>query len=173
MEQASSFGAEPEQQESMSLDSLRQQLKIRDQLVNQLSSQLFKMVQAYPPALPQAPDDPTGLAASRRSVTLEEVQALEQQISFYQDQIDQRDRDIAHLKQSCQDLSDRNQTLERVVQDLPEVYRRQFQDRLEQYKVRMRSLQAENKKLRAELGYRPAPDAPEGQKRRLFLPSKR
>ena len=138
-------------------EQLKYQLRMRDQLVDQLSSQLFQMVQEHPPALPQA-RSPFSMGTSTSKS--EELQALEQQISFYQDQIDQRDQQIATLKASCQDLSDRNQMLENVIQELPEVYRQQFAEKLEQFKDKLQVLKTENQRLKSELGYTPQPTRP-------------
>ena len=147
-------------------ERLRQQLQQRDQLVNQLSAQLYHMVQEHPPALPQARSPITSSSAPSNA----DIQALEQQISFYQDQIDQRDRQIEQLKSSCQDLSDRNQMLENVIQELPEVYRQQFAEKLEQFKTKLQTLKAENQRLRTELGQ---DQRTSRSKRKLFLPSQK
>ena len=156
-----------EQQEQTEL--LKHQLKIRDQLVDQLSAQLFQMVQDHPPALPQARSSFNGGIPNSAS---EDVQALQQQISFYQDQIDQRDQQITQLKTSCQELSDRNHMLENVIQELPEVYRQQFAERLDRFKEKMQALKAENQKLRTELGLKSKNNSGK-TKRRLFLPSQK
>ena len=164
MEQVETAVNGEQQQEN---DLLKHQLKIRDQLVDQLSAQLFQMVQEHPPALPQARSPLTmGNAAPSNS----EVKALEQQISFYQDQIDQRDQQIEQLKTSCQDLSDRNQMLENVIQELPEVYRQQFAERLDQFKEKLQALKAENHKLQAELRQHTQQSSSSRSRRKLFLP---
>lgn len=156
-------GVKDEQQETA---RLKHQLRMRDQLVDQLSAQLFQMVQEHPPALPQARSP---IATAPSTTSGKDVQALEQQISFYQEQIDQRDLQIEQLKGSCQDLSDRNQMLENVIQELPEVYRQQFAEKLEQFKAKLQTLNEENQRLKAELGHNPQSNAPR-RKRKLFLP---
>ena len=161
----SETAVQEEQQQQNNL--LKHQLKARDQLVDQLSAQLFQMVQEHPPALPQA-RSPFSMGSSAESSS--EVKSLEQQISFYQDQIDQRDQQIANLKTSCQDLSDRNQMLENVIQELPEVYRQQFAERLEQFKEKLKALKIENQKLQSELRQRPQSPPSNKPKRKLFLP---
>lgn len=164
MEQAETALQDEQQQEN---DLLKHQLRVRDQLVDQLSAQLFQMVQEHPPALPQA-RSPFTMGSSAQFNP--EVKALEQQISFYQDQIDQRDQQIAQLKRSCQELRDRNQMLENVIQELPEVYRQQFAERLDQFKEKLQALKLENQKLQAELRHRPQQSHPGKTKRNLFLP---
>lgn len=155
-----------EQQNNTEL--LKHQLKVRDQLVDQLSAQLFQMVQEHPPALPQARSsypNPNSISSPA-----EDIQALQQQVNFYQDQLDQRDQNIQQLKASVQALQDRNQMLENVIQELPEVYRQQFAERLDRFKEKMYTLKAENHKLRSELGLNNK-TSEETTKRKLFLPS--
>ena len=76
---------------------------------------------------------------------------IEKQIEFYQDQIDKRDAEIARLRKSCQTLSQRNQLLEHMIQDLPNVYRQKFSERLHQVKAKVQSLEQENHRLHSEL----------------------
>ncbi|NCJ07561.1 hypothetical protein GS597_13785 [Synechococcales cyanobacterium C] len=155
---------------------LRQQLELRDQLVEQLSGELFRMIRTQPLALP--PGAPLSEMAALPPATpskrhLDEVQELEQQISFYQAQIDRQDAEIRQLQISCQELRDRNQMLEQLIQDLPEVYRQQFSERLAQIRAQVQSLQQENRRLYAEI--QTAHQALSGDKRsliqRLSLPS--
>lgn len=163
------------------IDELKHQLKMRDQLVQQLSGQLFQMVQEHPPALPAARSslrqDSINIAQASTpgsdSVSREDLKALEEQISFYQNQIDQRDTAIGKLKQSCQELSDRNQMLENVIQELPEVYRQQFALRLEQFKEKLNTLKAENHRLMGELNQKNPQQSSEKGSRKLFLPYNR
>lgn len=164
MEQVQTAVTDEQQQEN---NRLKHQLKVRDQLVDQLSAQLFQMVQEHPPALPQARSP---LTMGQTTPSHSEVQELEEQISFYQDQIDQRDLQIKQLKTSCQDLRDRNQMLETVIQELPEVYRQQFAERLDQFKEKLQVLKAENQKLQAELRQQNQHSTSSKQKRKLFLP---
>jgi hypothetical protein len=145
---------------------LRQQLQMKDQLVAQLSSELFRSIQAHPPALPaQSLFEVGGAQDSPDS------QDWQQQLQVLQAQIDQRDAQINQLQCSCQSLSDRNQILEHVIQELPEVYRKKFSDRLDQVKTKVQSLQMENQRLQSQLQQsgRSLPE-PRGFTRRL-LPS--
>lgn len=146
---------------------LRHQLQLRDRLIDQLSAELFRMVKTHPPALP-----PSSSAISKQSAlalpTTEEVlrtdlKRLEQQIEFYQSQIDKRDQEIGQLQKSCQALSDRNQMLERIIQELPEVYRQKFADRLDAVKSKFQSLQTENRRLHGELQQFNARSLPESR----------
>ncbi|MGF1602294.1 MAG: Npun_F5560 family protein [Thermosynechococcaceae cyanobacterium] len=148
------------------LQHLKQQLAARDLLVDQLSAELFRVIQANPPLLAPA-------AASLRSPSpthslQQELEALGEQIEFYQKQIDDRDNQISHLQASCQSLSDRNQQLEKLIQELPEVYKSKFSDRLDQVKNKMQSLQTENQRLYSQL--QQSEDTEQSGTRRL-LPS--
>jgi DNA repair exonuclease SbcCD ATPase subunit len=137
------------------LAQLRRQLQQRDQLVAQLSSELFRMVKTHPPALPastSASSSALALVPQTPEASLrDDLKRLEQQIEFYQSQIDKRDQEMGRLQKSCQVLSDRNQMLERIIQELPEVYRQKFADRLEAVKSKFQTLQTENRRLHGEL----------------------
>lgn len=134
---------------------LNEQLRMRDQLVDQLSTELYRLIKANPAALPPAHGSTapsSGANYMPAGDTLrQELTALESQIEFYQTQIDKRDAQIAHLQSSCQSLSDRNQMLEHIVQELPEVYRQKFSNRLDQVKTKVKSLQLENRRLYSAL----------------------
>jgi septal ring factor EnvC (AmiA/AmiB activator) len=134
---------------------LRRQLQQRDRLVEQLSGELFRMVKSHPPALPAASSSPSSALAMvpqpPEASLRDELRQLEQQIEFYQSQIDKRDQELGRLQKSCQVLSDRNQMLERIIQELPEVYRQKFADRLEAVKSKFQTLQTENRRLQSEL----------------------
>lgn len=136
------------------LAQLRRQLQQRDQLVEQLSSELFRMVKSHPPALPASTSGSSALALMPQTPEAslrDDLRRLEQQIEFYQSQIDKRDQEMGRLQKSCQVLSDRNQMLERIIQELPEVYRQKFADRLEAVKSKFQTLQTENRRLHGEL----------------------
>lgn len=140
------------------ISHLHQQLQMRDQLVDQLSYELFRVLRSHPPALP-----PSGAAAKTTSCyqqvsttseadgLRQELREIEKQIEFYQGQIDKRDAEIARLRKSCQTLSERNQLLEHMIQDLPRVYRQKFSERLDQVKTKVQSLEQENHRLYSEL----------------------
>lgn len=140
------------------ISQLNEQLQMRDQLVDQLSTELYRLIKANPAALPPADGgavltSPTSTSASYISEgdNRQELMVLESQIEFYQSQIDKRDAQIAHLQNSCQSLSDRNQMLEHVIQELPEVYRQKFSNRLDHVKTKVKSLQLENRRLYSAL----------------------
>ncbi len=81
----------------------------------------------------------------------EQLQAVEQQVTFYQEQIRTRDTEIYQLRQSVQELTDRSRMLEQVVQELPQIYRRKFEERMAPVRDKVTMLQKENRQLQAEL----------------------
>jgi DNA repair exonuclease SbcCD ATPase subunit len=149
------------------LAQLRRQLQLRDQLVEQLSTELFRMVKSHPPALPPARSSTSSALAltpqTPEASLRDDLRRLEEQIEFYQSQIDKRDQEVGRLQKSCQVLSDRNQMLERIIQELPEVYRQKFADRLDAVKSKFQSLQTENRRLHGELQQVNARSLPEGK----------
>lgn len=145
------------------LAQLRRQLQLRDQLVEQLSTELFRMVKAHPPALVGSSSAAAWVPQTAEDVLQHDLRQLEQQIEFYQSQIDKRDQEIGRLQKSCQALSDRNQMLERIIQELPEVYRQKFADRLDAVKAKFHSLQTENRRLHGELQQVNARSLPEAR----------
>ncbi|MCG6134956.1 MAG: hypothetical protein MET45_09865 [Nostoc sp. LLA-1] len=134
---------------STEVSQLRQELHLRDQLVQQLSQELFRLVKGNANFMPQKSEpeyDTTQLQALQ-----EQLQAVEQQVTFYQEQITTRDTEIYQLRQSVQELTDRSRMLEQVVQELPQIYRRKFEERMAPVREKVAMLQRENRKLQAEL----------------------
>lgn len=131
------------------ISRLNEELQMRDQLVHQLSAELFRLVKGNKNFLPSLE---TGDRYQVQVQSLrEQLQKVEEQVSFYQEQIADKDTDIHQLRQSVQELTDRSQMLEQVVQELPEVYRQKFASRLAQVLEKVESLQRENRQLHAEL----------------------
>ncbi|MBF2083235.1 Npun_F5560 family protein [Thermoleptolyngbya sp. C42_A2020_037] len=128
---------------------LREELQMRDQLVQQLSQELFRLVKGQSNSTPSA-------ALSERHqnemrVLREQLQAVEQQVGFYQEQIASRDTEVYQLRQSVQELTDRSRMLEQVVQELPHIYRQKYLERLQPIKEKVAQIQQENRRLHAEL----------------------
>ena len=128
---------------------LREELQMRDQLVQQLSQELFRLVKGNANFVP-TPELSERHQAEMR-VLREQLKGVEEQVTFYQEQIAQRDAEIYQLRQSVQELTDRSRMLEQVVQELPQVYRRKFSERMAPVKEKVTLLQRENRQLHAEL----------------------
>jgi predicted nuclease with TOPRIM domain len=128
---------------------LTEELQMRDQLVQQLSQELFRLVKGNTNVLP-APEVSDRHQAQMQAMR-EQLQAVEEQVSFYQEQIAERDTEVYQLRQSVQELTDRSRMLEQVVQELPGVYRQKFAERLDPIKEKLEQLQKENRQLHTEL----------------------
>jgi chromosome segregation ATPase len=134
---------------STEVSQLRQELQLRDQLVQQLSQELFRLVKGNNNFMPQRSEKEDD--GHELQVLQEQLQAVEQQVMFYQEQITNRDTEIYQLRQSVQELTDRSRMLEQVVQELPQIYRHKFEERMAPVREKVAALQRENRKLQAEL----------------------
>ncbi|MBD1911240.1 MULTISPECIES: Npun_F5560 family protein [unclassified Leptolyngbya] len=128
---------------------LRDELHVRDQLVQQLSQELFRLVKgkAVAPTTAQASAE----SAEEVRILREQLQGVEQQVGFYQEQIASRDSEIHQLRQTVRELGDRSRMLEQVVQEMPNVYRQKFAERIAPIKEKVALIQQENRRLHAEL----------------------
>ncbi|MBD2070922.1 hypothetical protein H6F93_25975 [Leptolyngbya sp. FACHB-671] len=129
--------------------SLREELQMRDQLVQQLSQELFRLVKGNTGFMP-SPEVSERHQAEMRALR-EQLQGVEQQVTFYQEQISDRDSEIYQLRQSVQELNDRSRMLEQVVQELPNIYRQKFAERMIPVREKVARIQRENRQLHAEL----------------------
>jgi chromosome segregation ATPase len=128
---------------------LREELSVRDQLVQQLSQELFRLVKGNASLTP-APALTEQHTAEMKALR-EQLQSVEQQVAFYQEQISARDGEIYQLRQQVQELGDRSRTLEQVVEQMPKIYREKFAARLAPIKEKVALIQRENRQLHAEL----------------------
>lgn len=128
---------------------LREELQTRDGLVQQLSQELFRLVKGNTSFMPSPEVSERQLAEVR--ALREQLQGVEQQVTFYQEQIADRDSEIYQLRQSVQELTDRSRMLEQVVQELPKIYRQKFAERMAPVREKVAMLQRENRQLHAEL----------------------
>jgi chromosome segregation ATPase len=128
---------------------LEAELEIRDQLVQQLSQELFRLVKGNAGFMP-SPEVSEQHQAEVRALR-DQLRGVEKQIDFYQGQLEDRDTEMLQLRQTVQELTDRSRMLEQVVQELPNVYRQKFAERLTLVKQRVAELQRENRQLQAEL----------------------
>lgn len=140
--------------------NLADELLVRDQLVQQLSEELYQLMVQHPELFVRFYQARKAEAANAEALKLlqAQVQQVEAQITAYQEQIlayqqqaQSREAQMNDLKAQVIELSDRNQMLERVIQEMPEVYRQKFSERLSQVKLKIESLEKENAQLRAEL----------------------
>jgi len=139
----------PNLNSSNELSRLREELQLRDQLVQQLSQELFRLVKGNTDFMPQPQVSERNQAELR--ILREQLQEVEEQVTFYQDQIATRDTEIYQLRQSVQELTDRSRMLEQAVQELPKIYRKKFAERLIPVREKVEKLQKENRQLHTEL----------------------
>lgn len=128
---------------------LREELHMRDQLVQQLSQELFRLVKGNANFTP--PPEVSERHQAQMLVLREQLQDVEEQVTFYQEQITGRDGEIYQLRQSVQELTERSRMLEQVVQELPHIYRQKFAERMTPVREKVAMLQRENRQLHAEL----------------------
>ena len=129
---------------------LREELQMRDELVQQLSRELFRLVKGNAGVMPATSESSEQHQAEVRALR-EQLQGVEQQVTFYQGQLEDRNTEVVQLRQTVQELTDRTRMLEQVVQELPKVYRQKFDDRMETVRSKVKTLQNENRRLQAEL----------------------
>ncbi|MEL6351962.1 MAG: Npun_F5560 family protein [Cyanobacteria bacterium J06627_28] len=128
---------------------LKEELEMRDQLVQQLSQELFRLVKGNQDFLP-TPEVSEQHQQEVRSLRAQ-MQQLEEQVTFYQNQLEARDEESQQLRQTSQELTDRTRMLEQVVQELPRIYKEKFAERMDAVKDRVARIQQENRELQAEL----------------------
>ena len=128
---------------------LESELAIRDQLVQQLSQELFRLVKGNAGIVP-SPEVSEQHQAEMNALR-DQLRGVEKQIDFYQGQLEERNSEVLQLRQTVQELTDRTRMLEQVVQELPTVYRQKFADRMAAVKQRVAEIQRENRQLQAEL----------------------
>ncbi|KAM3103217.1 Npun_F5560 family protein [Phormidesmis sp. 146-12] len=129
---------------------LQEELQMRDQLVQQLSQELFRLVKGNANPVPTSEISAERHLAEMRALR-EQLQQVEQQVTFYQEQIAERDAEIYQLRQSVQELTDRSRMLEQVVQELPKIYKQKFAERMAPVREKVALVQRENRQLHAEL----------------------
>ncbi|WP_008316423.1 Npun_F5560 family protein [Leptolyngbya sp. PCC 6406] len=128
---------------------LQEELQMRDELVQQLSQELFRLVKGNTGFMP-TPQMSEQHQAEVRALR-EQLRGVEQQVAFYQNQLEERNTETVQLRQTVQELSDRTRMLEQVVQELPKVYRQKFAERMDTVRQRVSHLQRENRQLQSEL----------------------
>lgn len=125
---------------------LRQELQMRDQLVQQLSGELFRLIKDQPRTQHSEVASPKAMQSLQK-----QFQVVKQQIAFQRQEVALRDAELAQMRQAMQELNTRNNLLEQVIQEMPEVYRQRFAERISPVKQKLGKLQQENRQLHARL----------------------
>ncbi len=128
---------------------LKVDLEQKDLLVQQLSEELFRLVKGNTAFLPNA--DVHEQHSEEMRFLEEKLATVESQLMATQAQIQERDREAVELRHTIQEMSDRNRMLEQVVQELPNIYRAKFAERIVPIKQKIEALQKENRQLHIEL----------------------
>lgn len=128
---------------------LKVELEQKDLLVQQLSEELFRLVKGNTAFLPN-PEVHEQHSEEMRFLE-QKLAAVENQLMLSRAQIQERDREAIELRQTIQEMSDRNRMLEQVVQELPNIYRAKFAERIVPIKQKIEALQKENRQLHIEL----------------------
>ena len=134
---------------STEISRLREELQLRDQLVEQLSQELLGLVRGDINFTP--PQSEPGIDLSQLQVLRDQLQSVEEQVRCYEEEIKTRDTEIYQLRQSVQKLTDQSKMLEQVIEELPQIYRRKFEERIKPVRDQVVILQRENRQLQAEL----------------------
>ena len=131
------------------INLLKVELEQKDLLVQQLSEELFRLVKGNTAFLPNV--EVHEQHAEEMRFLEQKLAMVEHQLMATQAQIQERDREAVELRQTIQEMSDRNRMLEQVVQELPNIYRAKFAERIVPIKQKIEALQKENRQLHIEL----------------------
>ncbi|MEB3213818.1 MAG: hypothetical protein VKL39_20890 [Leptolyngbyaceae bacterium] len=127
---------------------LREELMMRDQLVQQLSQELFRMVKGVGSS-PQS--EPSETHQNEVRSLRQQLRSVETKVESYAEQIAKKDAEIAALKQSVAEMRDRTEMLQHVVHEMPRVYKEKFAERMVPIREKVARIQKENRQLHAEL----------------------
>jgi DNA repair exonuclease SbcCD ATPase subunit len=119
------------------------ELDLKDQLIEQLSQEIFRLVKINLKLQTETLVSDQDQAPEREKTT-QNLLKEEQQASLYQEE-------IIKLQETVTNLTERNQTLEKLLEELPVVYREKFSAKMATVKAKIETLQRSNKQLYAEL----------------------
>jgi hypothetical protein len=131
------------------INLLKVDLEQKDLLVQQLSEELFRLVKGNTAFLPNA--EVHEHHSEEMRCLAEKLAMVENQLILSQALIQDRDREALELRHTIQEMGDRNRMLEQVVQELPNIYRAKFAERIVPIKQKIEALQKENRQLHIEL----------------------
>lgn len=129
---------------------LQEELEVRDQLVQQLSEELFRLIQTSSYFNPEQQES-LALPFSTPLSAIAPASPDQDTWENYGEEVAAKDEEIFQLHHIIDELKERCQLLENVVQEFPHIYRRKFSERMQPVRDKMLRLQQENRSLRAEL----------------------
>ncbi|NJK62197.1 MAG: coiled-coil domain-containing protein 22 [Synechococcaceae cyanobacterium SM2_3_1] len=80
-----------------------------------------------------------------------EICTLQGQVDLLQLRAEKLRQQILNYELEIEQLLHHNQILEHTIQELPEIYRRKFQERVQPIRVRIQTIQQENLQLRSDV----------------------
>ncbi|MCS7030771.1 MAG: hypothetical protein NZL92_04490 [Gloeomargarita sp. SKYG116] len=122
------------------LQRLKAQFHQYGHLIRQLSAELFQRLRQE-----------RQVDASTVVALQEQIHTLQTELHRCQQHLQQREHELVEMHGSLQAIQERNQNLETILRDLPELYRRRFNARLAPVKEQLSRLQEENRRLQSEL----------------------
>jgi chromosome segregation ATPase len=134
---------------SEEIGQLKQEVQQKDLLVQQLSEELFRLIKGNNVFV--APQELSHQHQEELLALSHKLAATEEKLARSQDQTEERELEAVELRKTCQELTDRTRMLEQVVQELPQVYRAKFAERMIPIKNKIEMLQKENRQLHMEL----------------------
>lgn len=126
------------------LARLQAELQLRDQLVQQLSQELFRLVRDQVPTAERSA--PTELRSLQQ-----QLQAEKHKVADYHTRLQQREMELVHLQNSVTQLNSRVQLLEAALREMPQIYKQKFAERMVPVKAKILKLQQKNRNLQTEL----------------------
>ncbi|MGF1537764.1 MAG: Npun_F5560 family protein [Elainellaceae cyanobacterium] len=123
---------------------LQNELQLRDQLVQQLSQELFRLVRDQVPTV--ARTTPAELKSLKQQLQSEKHKAAD-----YHSRLQQREAELFHLRKSVDQLNARVQLLETALREMPQIYKQKFAERMVPVKAKILKLQQTNRQLQTEL----------------------
>jgi chromosome segregation ATPase len=126
--------------QAQEIQRLKARLNQYSHLVNQLSAELFHRLHQE-----RRVDAGTVVALQGQ------IEKLQGELRQAQQDVQRREQELVQVHGSLVSARERNQNLETILRDLPEVYRRRFNARLAPVKEQLAKLQEENRRLQGEL----------------------
>ncbi|MGQ9837965.1 MAG: hypothetical protein ACUVRV_08375 [Cyanobacteriota bacterium] len=137
-----------------------------EELIQKIAAEVLKQLDPYlqqqlrrQESEPTQPDPLAGVG--RRSKLTEQAQALaaerernrilQGQLDLLQLRQERQHQQIRSYEAEIEQLYQEKQVLEQMIQELPEIYRRQVQARIQPIRERIAAIQAENRQLRMDL----------------------
>jgi len=134
---------------STEIARLQQELQQQQILVKQLSEELFRLVKGNIGFVPDRHADERHQA--EMAALQEKLKAATEALHEARLASDRHEREAIALRQAVQEHLDRIAMLEQTVEEMPQIYRQKFAERMVPIEEKVRQLQQENRQLHIEL----------------------